>query len=453
MTVCGSVTGAKLLSSKKLLSEPDVYCPPNSQFVFIEKARSVGCSPVRVMPPTSAISGSAATPAPPIRLACSTVRREIRRLAAASRSPGLSSALTPADSAGGACPRRRPDPRAGCLAGAAGVRRACLARLACAVPVRPGRRPRRRPVAPGPARRRAAVGRPWRRARERRRAGGVPARRRRLRPLRRARPSVVGRSPGEQALGRAEPPAGLARPGSASAVRRASDLSSSPAARLPAGARCLPEARRPPEPPARTRPPGTRRPPRAATPVRARPPEASGWPRPGNALLGVGSCSALASVMRGSASGARGPPSAPAGLGTAPASAVPGSVSASQVMSSLPPEPVLRSSASGLALPSSVAGRDGTRLKYRPGLALRTNSRVVRKCPAPRSLWPELPTIHAIGLYGPQACVQDQNHRCPGRGVSGPGGGTRQGLKMSDPRVIFEQTSKTTGHPSEFRFE
>ena len=50
-------------------------------------------------------------------------------------------------------------------------------------------------------------------------------------------------------------------------------------------------------------------------------------------------------------------------------------------MSSLLPEPVLRSSASGLALPSSVAGRDGTRLKYRPGPALRTNSRVARKCP------------------------------------------------------------------------
>jgi len=31
------------------------------------------------------------------------------------------------------------------------------------------------------------------------------------------------------------------------------------------------------------------------------------------------------------------------------------------VMFSLPPESVLRSSASGLALPSSVAGRDGTR--------------------------------------------------------------------------------------------
>jgi hypothetical protein len=26
-------------------------------------------------------------------------------------------------------------------------------------------------------------------------------------------------------------------------------------------------------------------------------------------------------------------------------------------------------------------------------------------------------------------------------------------IKMSDPRAIFEQTSKTTGHPNEFRFE
>src|SRR5438132_6263028 len=93
--------------------------------------------------------------------------------------------------------------------------------------------------------------------------------------------------------------------------------------------------------------------------------------------------------MRGSAPGTRGstsverdPPSASAASGTTPAWAVPGSVSASRVMSSLSPEPVLRSSASGLALPASVAGRDGTRLKYRPGLALRTNSRDARKCPS-----------------------------------------------------------------------
>ena len=101
MTVCGTVTGAKLLSSKKLLSEPDVYCPPNSQLVFIEKARPVGCWPVRVIPPTSASSGSAATPAPPIRLACRTVRRETRRLTAASRSSGRSSVPTPGPPPGG----------------------------------------------------------------------------------------------------------------------------------------------------------------------------------------------------------------------------------------------------------------------------------------------------------------------------------------------------------------
>ena len=73
--MCGTVTGAKLLSSKELLSEPEVYCPPNSQFVFIEKARPVGCSSVRVLPPTSANSGSAATPAPPIRPAASSAGR------------------------------------------------------------------------------------------------------------------------------------------------------------------------------------------------------------------------------------------------------------------------------------------------------------------------------------------------------------------------------------------
>ena len=135
MTVCGSVTGAKLLSSKKLLSEPDVYCPPNSQFVFIGKARLVGCSLVRVMPPTSAISGSAATPAPPIRLACSTVRREIRRLAAASCSSGPSSALTAGRAADlwrrqPACGRAKPRLRAW-------PRLACSAAVACPVRFRP----------------------------------------------------------------------------------------------------------------------------------------------------------------------------------------------------------------------------------------------------------------------------------------------------------------------------
>ena len=90
-------------------------------------------------------------------------------------------------------------------------------------------------------------------------------------------------------------------------------------------------------------------------------------------------CSEPASAARGSASVVRGPPPVPPASGVAAASAVTGCMSASHVLSSLSPEPVFRSSASGLALPSSVAGRDGTRLKYRPGLALRTNTRVARK--------------------------------------------------------------------------
>ena len=50
----------------------------------------------------------------------------------------------------------------------------------------------------------------------------------------------------------------------------------------------------------------------------------------------------------------------------------------SPVTPSLPSLP--RSSPTDLPLPSSVAGRrDGTRLKYRPGRALRTNTRVARK--------------------------------------------------------------------------
>ena len=56
-----------------------MYRPPNSQFVFIEKARPAACLSVRVIPPTSVSSGSAATPAPPIRPACSILRRESRR--------------------------------------------------------------------------------------------------------------------------------------------------------------------------------------------------------------------------------------------------------------------------------------------------------------------------------------------------------------------------------------
>jgi hypothetical protein len=179
-------------------------------------------------------------------------------------------------------------------------------------------------------------------------------------------------------------------------------------------------------------------------------------------------CSAPPAVTRGSASGAM---------------PVPGSVSASQVMSSLPPEPVFRSSASDLALPSSVAGRDGTRLKYRSGLALHTNNRVVRKCPAPclcqynaplgracagsRLCAPgggqlahrlsvrlhgvcltSLPTIHRWAVRA-AACSRSRRSRAvPGSRCRHPAS-----LKMSDPRAIFEQTSKTTGHLNEFRFE
>ena len=59
-----------------------MYCPPNSQFEFSEKLRFVGCGSLDGdMLPTRASSGSAATPAPPIRPAWISARREIRRLA------------------------------------------------------------------------------------------------------------------------------------------------------------------------------------------------------------------------------------------------------------------------------------------------------------------------------------------------------------------------------------
>ncbi len=64
-----------------------MYCPPNSQFEFSEKLRLVGCGSFDGENlPTSAISGSAATPAPPITLAWISARREIRRLALVSLS-------------------------------------------------------------------------------------------------------------------------------------------------------------------------------------------------------------------------------------------------------------------------------------------------------------------------------------------------------------------------------
>ena len=80
---------------------------PAEQPVRVHREGEVGrLLAVRVIPPTSAISGSAATPAPPISPACSTARREIRRLTAASRSSGCSSVPDPGvlPAAGGASP-------------------------------------------------------------------------------------------------------------------------------------------------------------------------------------------------------------------------------------------------------------------------------------------------------------------------------------------------------------
>jgi hypothetical protein len=80
------------------------------------------------------------------------------------------------------------------------------------------------------------------------------------------------------------------------------------------------------------------------------------------------------------------------------------------------------------------------------------------------------------GLWGPYAAADSAALPPPGRGAAtdstalpppgrgaaadsaalpppGPDVWTSVRPKMSDPRVIFEQTSKTTGHPSEFRFE
>jgi hypothetical protein len=150
---------------------------------------------------------------------------------------------------------------------------------------------------------------------------------------------------------------------------------------------------------------------------------------------------------------------------------------------------VLRSSVSGLALPSSVTGRDGTRLICKSGIALRTNSRVARKCPPfpVRCQYnaPDRPRVpaRAPSRRGPFAtCQVSPSRSCPRADRGDPGStdllGThwirgfiafrparrtstgrdrycrgRRRAKMSDPRAIFEQTSKTTGHPNEFRFE
>src|SRR6516225_5042833 len=64
-------------------------CPPYSQFVFSEKFRFVGSGSFDgAMLPTRASSGRVATPAPPIRLAWISARREIPRLPFASPSDG-----------------------------------------------------------------------------------------------------------------------------------------------------------------------------------------------------------------------------------------------------------------------------------------------------------------------------------------------------------------------------
>ena len=195
-------------------------------------------------------------------------------------------------------------------------------------------------------------------------------------------------------------------------------------------------------------------------PASSTPGSASGLGAPGPAELESASTGAernaiSASLTQGSASVERDSPLASAASGITPASAAPGSMSASHVMSSLPPEPVLTSSANGLALPSSVAGRDGTRLKYRPGLALRTNSRVARKCPcSPRFLVGASATpLNGCACPGFRRPGLHPARRARFLDRVAPSWRHPAGLKMSDPRVIFEQTSKTTGHPGEFRFE
>jgi hypothetical protein len=73
-----------------------MYCPPNSQFEFSEKFRFVGSGSFDGdMFPTRASSDAEAIPAPPIRPAPISARREIRRLAFARPSCGA------AQSAGG----------------------------------------------------------------------------------------------------------------------------------------------------------------------------------------------------------------------------------------------------------------------------------------------------------------------------------------------------------------
>ena len=99
-------------------------------------------------------------------------------------------------------------------------------------------------------------------------------------------------------------------------------------------------------------------------------------------------------------------------------------------------------SVSGLALPSSVAGRDGTRLKYRSGIALRTNSRVARKCPPfpVRCQYnaPDRPRVpaRAPSRRGPFAtCQVSPSRSCPraDRGGSGLDGSPRHYNRAARP--------------------
>src|ERR1700722_9729815 len=72
-----------------------MYCPPNSQFEFSEKVRLVGCGMFDgAMLPTTASSGTAPAPAPAIRPAWSSVRRDIRRLAFAPSSRAVARSAT-----------------------------------------------------------------------------------------------------------------------------------------------------------------------------------------------------------------------------------------------------------------------------------------------------------------------------------------------------------------------
>ena len=139
-----------------------MYCPPNRQSVFSEKVRFVGSCWFDDEPPTSASSGSDATPAPPIRLAWISVRREIRRRAPPSRSPPSRS---PVSSAGAASTSAIAAAAPACARGDAPYpsRAALPPRRAPAIPRQPPQpaappqppqapaQPRQPPQPPGPA--------------------------------------------------------------------------------------------------------------------------------------------------------------------------------------------------------------------------------------------------------------------------------------------------------------